>query len=390
MHKKNIIEVVHSMRTWLPKTQTWLYNQVNFLPTEIKNYIICEKTENLDQFNQPNIRIFPQKPFYLKYLEKKIRLLNIINRNKILCRLVKETQAKIIHSHFGSIGWENIWAARHLKLKHIVTFYGYDVNRLPTVDNRWKKRYKNLFKHVDLILCEGHFMAESINRLGCPEKKLCVHHLGVDIKKIKFIPRVWRPHESLRILIAGSFFEKKGIPFALEAIGQIQNEIDIDMTIIGDAQHNKQESLMEKKKILSIIDKYKLNSKTRLLGYMPHSSFIEEAYKHHVFLSPSITASDGDSEGGAPVSLIEMAASGIPIISTKHCDIPEIIQTGETGFLAEEKNIENIVQHFKWLIANHDNWANILRKGRQKMEREYNATIQGKRLANIYRGLSIN
>ncbi len=70
------------------------------------------------------------------------------------------------------------------------------------------------------------------------------------------------------------------------------------------------------------------------MGYQPHSTLFAEAYRHHIFLSPSVTASTGDTEGGAPVSLIEMAATGMLIVSTTHCDIPEVIKHGVTGLLA--------------------------------------------------------
>jgi len=99
---------------------------------------------------------------------------------------------------------------------------------------------------------------------------------------------------------------------------------NLQLTIIGDAT-NSQRTKKEKEKILRLISKYNLNNCIKMLGYQPHSIFIKELYKHHIFLSPSIHASDGDTEGGAPVSIIEASASGMPILSTIHCDIPEVV-----------------------------------------------------------------
>jgi len=45
---------------------------------------------------------------------------------------------------------------------------------------------------------------------------------------------------------------------------------------------------------------------------------------------------DGDCEGGAPVSLIEASASGIPVVSTVPCDIPQEVKDGLTGRLLPE------------------------------------------------------
>lgn len=58
----------------------------------------------------------------------------------------------------------------------------------------------------------------------------------------------------------------------------------------------------------------------------------------HIFLLPSITATDGDQEG-IPEVLMEAMASGLPVISTFHSGIPELVIDGETGFLGPGKRL---------------------------------------------------
>jgi colanic acid/amylovoran biosynthesis glycosyltransferase len=115
---------------------------------------------------------------------------------------------------------------------------------------------------------------------------------------------------------------------------------------------------------------------------------MEEARRHHVFLSPSVTASDGDTEGGAPVSLIEMSASGMMVVSTVHGDIPGVIQHGRTGWLAPERDVEALVEHLMWIVAHPGEWRAMQTAGRAHMEAEFDARRQGERLAAIYRELS--
>jgi len=104
-----------------------------------------------------------------------------------------------------------------------------------------------------------------------------------------------------------------------------------------------------------------------------------------VFLSPSLTASDGDTEGGAPVSLIEMSASGMMVVSTTHCDIPGVVINGRTGLLAGEHDVDGLVTHLRWLIANPSQWATMRTAARAHIEAEFDARRQGERLAAIYR-----
>lgn len=378
-----MITVVHSINQWLPQTMTWLHTQVTAMPQDIENQIVCEGTLNLDQFPVENLySLSDQSKLYI-YWDKGFRKLRIRRHLRYLEEILRRTNANILHSHFGNIGWANMGAVKKTGVKHVVTFYGLDVNRLPTVDPRWQERYQALFKQADCILCEGPHMAKCLVKLGCPQHKVHVHHLGIRVDEIVFKPRVWNPAEPLRVFIAASFREKKGIPYALEALGRLQHEIPLEITIIGDAT-SEERSQIEKRKIMALTDKHSLQSKIRFLGYQPYTVLFEEAYKHHVFLSPSVTASDGDTEGGAPVSIIEMVATGMPIVSTTHCDIPNVIKDGLTGLLAEERDVDGLVKHLLWLVKNPDKWQEMLVAGRKHIEVEFDAHVQGGKLGEIY------
>jgi colanic acid/amylovoran biosynthesis glycosyltransferase len=384
--------VIHSFPTWLPQTQTWMYNQIYYLPLEIENHIVCDRTQNLEQFNLPNIHSLEDISKIQLYWEKGLRKLNLQPYAPLLIDIAQKYHAEIVHSHFGHIAYADIKTTKKANLKQVVTFYGYDVNCLPQSHPVWIKKYQKLFANVVQVLCEGPHMKQCIVDLGCPAEKVIVHHLGVNVEKIHYQPRVWDQEEPLRILMAASFIEKKGFPYGLEALGILQHEIPLEITIIGDVSHSppkkrKIQSQIEKEKILAIIDKHQLKEKVRLLGYQPYSVFFEEAYKHHIFLSPSITASDSDTEGGAPVSIIEMAATGIPIVSTTHCDIPEVVKHRITGLLAPERDVAGLVDCLRWLINHPTKWEEMLHAARQRMELEYSARVQGQKLSAIYRNV---
>jgi colanic acid/amylovoran biosynthesis glycosyltransferase len=381
-----LVKVIHSFPIWLPQTQTWMYNQVRCLPAGVESHVVCERTENLDQFWLPNIHNLSEAPRRQYYWDKGLRKLRIRRHLGLLARTASRLRADILHSHFGNIGWADIGAIRRADTRHVVTFYGHDVSRLPGFDPTWLGRYKKLFETVDLILCEGPHMARCVVDLGCMENKVTVHHLGVMVNEIPFQPRALSPGEPLRVLIAASFREKKGIPYALEALSSLQHKVTLQTTIIGDAG-KEPEAQAEKRKILATIDKNGLRSKVRMLGYQPHEVFFREAYRHHVFLSPSVTASDGNTEGGAPVSIIEVAASGMPVVSTTHCDIPEIIVDGVTGLLAPERDIDGLTRHLTWLVENPGLWSGMVEAGRRHVETHFDAQKQGDRLAGIYREL---
>lgn len=391
------LTVAHYARQWLPQTQTWLYNQVRHLPPEVTSHIICERTENLDQFELPHIHSLADDARARYYWEVGLRLLGAREYYPFTVDEVRKSGARILHSHFGSAGWRNIEVARQAGVKHVVTFYGNDATSYPNKDERWVARYQELFDAVEAVLCEGPHMAQTIRGLGCPEEKTRVHHLGVPVDDLAFEPRTIEPGGTLRVLLVASIREKKGLPYALEALGRLQEEVPVSITFIGGASRvpligpiskpmaGVQE---EKERIEQTIEDWNLGDKIDMMGYQPHRVMLEEAYKHHVFLSPSVTARDGDGEGGAPVTLIEMAATGMPIVSTRHGDIPSVVLHDESGYLATERDVDALVEYLRRLARHPETWEEMGEAGRRHIEAEYNAPVQGKRLGAIYQDIA--
>jgi colanic acid/amylovoran biosynthesis glycosyltransferase len=379
--------VLHSFPIWLSQTQTWMHTQVAELQRlGVNAHVACERTENMEQFGVENIHCLANESRFKQILDKGLRKLRIRRHLNFLVEIGEKTSASIIHSHFGNIGWANLGAVRKLNTKHVVTFYGVDVNKLPSQSQVWRKRYHQLFNEADLFLCEGSHMAHCLIELGCPEHKVKVQHLGVDLEHFEFKPRQWHLGKPLKVLIAASFREKKGIPYAIEALGILRKEIPIELTIIGDAGEDRA-SQQEKAKILQLLESTDLKSSTRLLGYQSHSKMLQEAYVHHIFLHPSVTATDGDTEGGAPVSIIEMLATGMPVISTLHCDIPEVMRPEAARFLAPERNVDVLVNIAKALLANWHELEIPLKNLRTYIEHEYDHKKQGTRLVKIYQSM---
>jgi colanic acid/amylovoran biosynthesis glycosyltransferase len=347
---------------------------VRFLPPDVESHIVCERKENIEQFGLPNVHSLSEAP-----RKRLLRPGGVRDYRDFLIKLSGQYGIRILHSHFGNIGWANMEAAGKAGLRHVVTFYGRDVNLLPAQDPLWHVRYRELFEQAYRVLCEGPHMARCVAALGCPEEKIQLHHLGVELEKLPFKPRSIKPGEPLRVLVAASFREKKGIPYAIDALGRLKKDVNVEVTIIGDAPP-EESNHAEKRKILAAIEKNGLSP--RMPGYRPHDVMIEEAYRHHVFLSPSVTANDGDTEGGAPVTIIEMAATGMPVVSTTHCDIPHVLPH---GLLAGERDVEGLLGHMMWLMDNPGRWQGISEAGRRHIEINFSARLQGEKLAEIYR-----
>ncbi len=388
------LTVAHSFPVWLPQTQTWLYNQVRFLPDDVISHILCKETQHQDQFHLPNIHSLTGPSSRFSRLTT--RLFRHVDYHLFVRYKCHRLKPGILHSHFGPVGWKNHRVmrlpppfrsgksnSRSGKTKQVVTFYGQDVDHLPKVNPAWRTRYRDMFRRVDLVLCEGSFMASKVEALGCPADKLRVHHLGVDLDAIAFQPRTIKGGEPFRVLMAAAFRPKKGFLYGLKALEKVGRHIDLEVTLVGDAIDDPA-SVREKRQILAFLAQSPLGKRVTLTGFMTAKQLFEIARNHHIYLAPSVTAEDGDSEGGAPVSLIEMAAGGMPVISSNHCDIPEVIQHGHSGLLANERDIDGIASCLEKLISDPASWAAMVLNARAFLEKEYNAVTQGEKLYHLY------
>lgn len=362
----------------MPLTQPWLYNEIRFTP-RVEGFVACKRLIEPDRFPWPHLEVLPGARRLDRFrggdpVERR--------RSRALTRLARRSGARVMHSHFGNIGWENLEAARRTALPHFVSFYGQDLTRFPRIDPAWNDRYREALPEAAGVLCEGPHMAKVVRALQ-PHAKIIVQTLGIELGKVVAKPRRQRRGEPLRVLIAGSFREKKGIPDALAALARLK--IDVRATLIGDASADA-EGQAEKLRIEAELARPELRGRVRRLGFVSHDELLREAYAHHVFLSPNVTAADGDTEGGAPLVLIEMAATGMPVVATTHCDIPNVLAPTAKRFLVPERDPAGLAQRLTLLAENPDEWPALAKANRRHIEQHHDCHRQGERLARIYEG----
>ena len=78
-------------------------------------------------------------------------------------------------------------------------------------------------------------------------------------------------------------------------------------------------------------------------------------------------------------------ASELPIISTYHAGIPELVKDGYSGLLAPEKDAEGIANRLTHLLQNRQMWAVMGERGRKHIEEHYASDVLTDRLLEIYR-----
>lgn len=371
---------------FLPLTENWIFNQLVRLE-RYRPIVYCHGITNLDMFKVNSIRAFGKGNRKSNpWTTINVGLNRIFNYNPIIDIAMNKDNPSLIHAHFGGSGYYLLRPKRRIDIPLITAFYGTDLSRAIAQKPKWEEKYRKLFREGDIFLAEGKYMKERLIRLGCEENKVVIHHIGVDLNEIAFKSRERASERDYRILISASFREKKGIPDAITAISILKRDnpgINISVTLIGDSSGTPEDE-EEKKKILGCIRQHGLEKEFRLLGYQHHEVFIKELYRNHVFLSPSITASNGDDEGGAPVSIIEASASGMPVVSTYHCDIPEVVKDGVSGYLVPERDTRQLANRLGKLLESPEKCEKMGYMGRRHIEQNYNIEKQTRILETLY------
>jgi colanic acid/amylovoran biosynthesis glycosyltransferase len=370
----------HVVEPYLFQNGSWVYGQL----IHLKRYapiVLTGGTENLDQF--------PFDPVYnygsLSRLWKALLGLWKQRRHRIQEAYYEWTlrsrRARLIHAHFGMAGVAMLGVKRATNLPLVTTFYGVDASAIPRAF-AWRRDYVRLFNEGDLFLAEGPAMQQALIDLGCPPGKVVVQHLGVSLDLLPFVPRRPDPSGVVRILIAATFREKKGIPDALRAVAQARRHYPrLEVTLLGDATERAGDH-EEKARIVALLPE--LEGSVRCLGFQPYSVFRETLLQHHLFLSPSRTARDGDTEGGAPVTLLEAQATGMPVVSTHHADIPEVVMDGQSGLLSPERDLEGLTHNLTKLIVTPALWESMGAAGRAHVEKHHDLRTQAARLEDLY------
>lgn len=372
--------VAHSVNPYLPASGSWIYNQL----VNLKRYqpvVLTKRKENLDAF--------PFSPVYAQYDLPAIKRLYEKLYKKITKtyfplykRVLVEKNAAILHSHFCNYGMEDMFLKKELNLAHLTTFYGSDI-WVGSTQRGWKDRFKKFAESSDLFLVEGNAMKEKVVSLGADKNMVKVFHLGVDLGNIEFSPRAVGDDGLIRILMAGRAIEKKGHIYGLmafERLCRVYPNIRLDMIVGG--KSIKSEEI--KNAMRKFVAENGIQDKVDWVEFLPYQQYLKRIKNAHIFLQPSVHASDGDAEGGFPVTITELSASGVPIVGTFHCDIPEVVIEGKTGLLAKENDVDDLTRKLEYLVRRPELWPQFGNDGRAHIEKEYNIQTQVQLLEDIY------
>lgn len=306
------------------------------------------------------------------------------SRNLILSaicgQVVAPLHADVFIAHFGPAG---VTAAKLRELgvirgKIATIFHGIDISSREVL-NHYTPEYQQLFLRGDLMLPISDLWAGRLQKMGCPREKIAVSRMGVDMTR--FSPRpVKAPAIPLEIISVARLTEKKGLHVAIEACRQLKEQgVAFRYRILGIGPWER--------RLRTLIEQYQLEDVVEMPGFKPSHEVKEMLDDADVFLLPSVTGADGDMEG-IPVALMEAMAVGIPVVSTLHSGIPELVEADKSGWLVPENDARALAQRLAaFSQLDTDELAPVVKRAREKVEHDFNQQVINRELASLLQAL---
>jgi len=250
-----------------------------------------------------------------------------------------------------------------LGIRMCVHFHGYDASN-EAVLRRYAPEYRKHLPRVHSVLDVSRKMKDRLIELGAPAEKIRVVPCGVDTRRFK-LPEAKAPGKVC--LSVGRFVDKKAPQLTLLAFQRVA-ELDPDarLVMVGDGD------LWQVTRSLAVA--LGLESKVEFPGDLSHEEVLRRMQSADVFVQHSVVPrfgpSAGDSEG-TPVAIMEALACGLPVVSTRHGGIPEVITHGTQGLLVDEYDVAGMAQAMAELLASPEKRKAMGEAGRARIEEAY-------------------
>ena len=215
----------------------------------------------------------------------------------------------VIHATFGDrklfIGY---FCKRFTGKPLAVTIHAYELYRNPN---------PNLFR-IALAACDQIMTVSEYNRellasrFGVPAERVRVVRLSIDLDE-------YRPVKKFIVLIVAFFVEKKGHDVLFEAIKKMERA-DVEVWVVGGSGGSSTEV-----DVPGLAKQFGLESQIAFFGKLSGTALKAVYHACDVFCLPSRFDQFGEGEG-FPTVIIEAMACGKPVVTTKHVEIPRIVE----------------------------------------------------------------
>ena len=262
---------------------------------------------------------------------------------KLLASFYRDFKFDLIHSH---VALPSGFAGMKLKEDYydiplLVTIHGQDLQKTIYKNKACFKAVKKVFQKADIIITVSSKLKNiAEGEIGYASKVKVINN-GIDPgeafeycegkKKESFDQK-----RDTVILSVSNLYQTKGIDLNIKAIGKlIPKNKKIKYIIIGDGP--------EEDRLKRLSKNLGLSKNVSFLGRLPHGEVMKHMAGADIFSLPSW-------EEGFGVVYLEAMSLGKPLIACRGEGIADVIRDGETGFLVNPFDVDDLAGKIDLLI----------------------------------------
>jgi len=281
----------------------------------------------------------------------KVKLLKSLRDNKIDSILIE----------YGNHAHNLLPLLKKLEIPFVVHFHGYDASVNSVVETC--NNYKDVFNLANKVIVVSNVMKQKIENMGCTKNKIVLSTYGPNDLFFNIKPTFSKK----QFISIGRFVEKKAPNLLILAISKVVAKYpSYVLKMAGDGV------LLNDCK--NLVTNLGIGNNVQFMGVVTPELYRNELQNSLAFVQHSITADNGDMEG-TPLAVLEASAAGVPVVSTYHAGIPDVIIHEQTGLLCEEKDVQKMAENLIELIENKELATRLGANGKARIKNEFNMSL---------------
>jgi glycosyltransferase involved in cell wall biosynthesis len=282
-------------------------------------------------------------------------------------------QVDLVHIHAGdTISFKRkyffIKLVKIFRCKVIYHNHGAEfMKQYQFLSNSWKKRVMDTLESVNLVICLSDNWRAKFHEIS-QDANIIVVPNGIAIpRNIQKIET-----ENVRLVFLGLIGKRKGVFDLLKVVKKLkQKDYPIKLMIGGTGDIEK---------LLFDIEALHLSDHVNYLGWIREKDRDLLLRETDIFILPSYAE-------GMPMAILEAMAYSLPVISTSVGGIPSLVTNGQTGYLINPGDLDDMYKKISYLIKNRNLRKLFGETGKNYVHKNHNIKIITEKIDYIYSNL---
>ncbi|MBI2172998.1 MAG: N-acetyl-alpha-D-glucosaminyl L-malate synthase BshA [Candidatus Aenigmarchaeota archaeon] len=267
-------------------------------------------------------------------------------------------------------------ASHGIKIPVVTTLHGTDVHTVG-VHDQFRSVTKFVLESSDGITTICKFLADKAKENFDIDSEIKVIHNFVDTQKFR---RRENPgfrksiaEESEKIMVHASNFRPiKRIDHIIRAFKTASKSIPSKLILLGDGP--------EMPKMKRLASKLNIGDKITFTGA------VKDVQKYFSVSDLFVMASENE---GMPLSIMEAMSCRVPAVAVNRGGMPEIVEDGKTGYVAEYGDTRDIAEKCMKILSDGSLCEKMARNSRERIEKDFNMRKNVAEYERYYRRLML-